>query len=188
MKQTILYLMRHGDVENPKKILYGRLRGFGLSNEGKMKVNYAIDILKKEGIDLIYTSPMLRARQTASIAGKLLQKKPVVSFLINEVKLFCGGISIDDYRKKHQEKLYSEKNIKLGQESIESISARMMKFLDYIKSNHVGKKVLAVSHGDPILILKSATLQIPFTWKYKINNYLKTGTYIKIICNDNICV
>lgn len=180
MLTTTIYFLRHGEVFNPNKILYGRLAGFPLSGIGKIQIRKIAQSFENKRLGFIYTSPMLRTRQTAEIIGNQLKLKPKVSDLLNEVKLFCEGLSIEEYHDRIQFELYSEKNIKEGQEDIVSVEGRMKKFVNFIIKKHSGKKILVVSHGDPIMILKARSSSVAFTWSYKKNNYLSTGKYFTL--------
>ena len=62
---TIVHLVRHGEVANPKGILYGRLPGFGLSEDGQMMAKAAADYLAGRDITVLRSSPLERAVQTA---------------------------------------------------------------------------------------------------------------------------
>uniref|UniRef100_A0A7C4M204 Histidine phosphatase family protein n=1 Tax=candidate division CPR3 bacterium TaxID=2268181 RepID=A0A7C4M204_UNCC3 len=179
MTKTIIYLMRHGDVHNPKKILYGRLPYFHLSKIGIEKIKEKAEILQKKRIQYIYTSPMLRARQTAKIIAKKLGLKVKISNLLNEVKFSFEGMLLDDFVKTVQPKLYSLEYAKGGSETITQIERRMLDFIKLMKIRHKGKKILAISHGDPIVILKAAIEKKIFNWEYKKNNYLHTGDWYK---------
>lgn len=183
--KTTFYFLRHGDVANPKKILYGRLPRFSLSSEGKEKIIRAGKILQSEGLTHIYTSPLLRTRQTAEIIGKILNVKPTVSKLLTEVNLIFAGKTLDEYHTNIAASLYSKENIKAGQESIEAIGERMLRFLKYIISRHKGGKILVVSHGDPIMILRAVTTGEKFTYHYKKSNYLRTATWFTLECENN---
>lgn len=185
MKKTIIYFIRHGEVENPKKILYGRLPGFSISDAGRKKMQEVVGKLGPEKIDFLYTSPLLRARQTAKILGTAFGLTPRVSILLNEVKLICEGIPLQKYQQKIQARLYDREFIVKGQEAISEISQRMLEFVKRVIKKHKGKIIVAVSHGDPIMILKTAILNLPFTWEYKKKNYLKTGGYLKLIHDQN---
>jgi len=180
MKKTVIYFLRHGEVHNPKKILYGRLARFPLSVAGEQMIYKATRELKGTGISCIYASPMLRTKQSAGIVAKSLDIKPKISHLINEVDLIFAGMDTQAFKKFHQDKLYTKENIVRGQESIEAIVKRMLKFLSIIKKRHKGEKILVVSHGDPITILKAKMLGINFTPEYKKANYLKTGEYLTL--------
>jgi broad specificity phosphatase PhoE len=69
---TIVHLVRHGEVANPDKILYGRLPGFGLSEDGQMMAKTAADYLTGHDITVLRSSPLERAVQTAGpIAAQL---------------------------------------------------------------------------------------------------------------------
>lgn len=181
MNKTTYYFIRHAQVYNPKQILYGRKPRFKLSDAGRRKVLQIAQQMKKEQISVIFASPMLRARQTAEIIGTVLNLKSHTSELLNEVRLFCEGVKVEHYHTHIQQYLYSDKNIKKGQESIESIGERMVRFVNRTHQKFPDKKIIAVSHGDPILILKTVTLGIKFTWEYKVSHYLHTGEWIKLV-------
>ena len=178
--ETTITFLRHGSVENPQNILYGRIPGFTLSEKGKIEVVKTAEILGKQGISQIYTSPMKRARQSAAIIGKEMGIDPQVSYLLTEVRLFCQGMSIDKYHKFIQKNLYNEENIEKGQESVEHVASRMMKFVRSVFNKNYGIHILAVSHGDPIIILKAYSTGSQFTWDYKISHYIQPGKYLTL--------
>ena len=62
---TIVHLVRHGEVANPGGILYGRLPGFRLSEDGQMMAKAAADFLAGRDITVLRSSPLERAVQTA---------------------------------------------------------------------------------------------------------------------------
>ncbi|MBI2617219.1 histidine phosphatase family protein [Candidatus Gottesmanbacteria bacterium] len=180
MNQTTLYFMRHGQVYNPQDILYGRLPNFGLSEKGIKDVENAATKLKNFGITHIYSSPMLRAKQTAKIIGSKLGIEASTSRLLNEVRIIFQGMPLSKYRLEIQPKLYNQQLVAKGQESIDEIASRMMKFLHTMIQRHSKESILAISHGDPILILAAKTKGIPFTWEYKRSHYLQPGKFIKV--------
>ena len=184
MITTTFYFLRHGEVENPRQILYGRLPGFYLSLRGKKQIESLAGQLENKGITHLYSSPLERTMETADIIGAKLNLKPMISELIIEVKLFCEGITIQDYHGNIQTDLYNKKNLARGQESIKSIAARMKHFLNFALVRHRGTKTLVVSHGDPIMILKAELQGVPFTWNYKRDNYLGTGKYYTLEVSD----
>lgn len=181
-----IYFMRHGEVFNPKEILYGRLPNFPLSENGIQSVQSASDELNHKQVSVIYTSPMLRARQTASILNQKINVPIHISRLLIEVKIYCQGIPLTAYRQKVQETLYRQKNLLEGQESIDSIYQRMMKFVEMVRIKHPNQAVIAVTHGDPMLILKAVTTGKTFTWDYKKENYKSTGKWLELVVNNNI--
>lgn len=185
MNKTTIYFLRHGEVYNPERILYGRLPGFPLSEEGKKQIIEAGKKLKQKNITHIYTSPILRTYQTARILSQELGIVSKVSQMINEIKLYFQGMPRKEFMDKYQPLMYTEKYLKLGQESIDAIAGRMIKFTRLILKRHKGSIVLVVSHGDPIMILRAKTEGIPFTYTYKRNNYLQTGSWFTLVVKNN---
>ncbi|MGW0161950.1 histidine phosphatase family protein [Mycobacterium sp. NPDC003323] len=58
--------MRHGEVHNPEKVLYGRLPGYHLSERGRLQAQAAADWLASHDISYVVASPLERAQQTAA--------------------------------------------------------------------------------------------------------------------------
>lgn len=68
MAFTTVHLMRHGEVDNPSGVLYGRLPGFGLTELGQQMARTVADFLVDEGRDIthVVSSPLYRAGLTAA--------------------------------------------------------------------------------------------------------------------------
>jgi broad specificity phosphatase PhoE len=62
---TIVHLLRHGEVHNPEGILYGRRDGFHLSELGRAMAQRVADTVKDRDIVHLVSSPLERAQQTA---------------------------------------------------------------------------------------------------------------------------
>src|SRR5258708_11012420 len=62
---TVVHLVRHGEVENPQRVLYGRLPGFRLSAEGRVMAKAAADFLAGGDVTVLRSSPLERALETA---------------------------------------------------------------------------------------------------------------------------
>jgi broad specificity phosphatase PhoE len=63
--RTTVHLLRHGEVHNPTKVLYGRLPGFQLSDLGHEMAQRAADALRNHDVTVVTASPLTRAQQTA---------------------------------------------------------------------------------------------------------------------------
>jgi broad specificity phosphatase PhoE len=63
---TVVHLLRHGEVHNPDRVLYGRLPGFGLSDLGVAQAELAAAHLAQRPIGYLVSSPLERARQTSA--------------------------------------------------------------------------------------------------------------------------
>lgn len=66
MSTTAIHLIRHGEVHNPQKILYGRMPGYRLSDRGQTMAQLTADALAGRDIAAVIASPLLRAQQTAA--------------------------------------------------------------------------------------------------------------------------
>ena len=63
---TIVHMMRHGEVDNPDGILYGRLPGFRLSGDGQAQARKVADTLADHDVKAVFASPLQRAQETAT--------------------------------------------------------------------------------------------------------------------------
>lgn len=64
-EQTIVHLMRHGEVHNPAGVLYGRRPGFELSELGHRMARKVADTIGDRDLTHLVASPLERAQQTA---------------------------------------------------------------------------------------------------------------------------
>ena len=62
---TVVHLLRHGEVHNPEGVLYGRRDGFHLSDLGRQMAEKVADALKERDITHLRCSPLERAQETA---------------------------------------------------------------------------------------------------------------------------
>jgi broad specificity phosphatase PhoE len=63
--RTIVHLLRHGEVHNPTGILYGRLPGFHLSENGRNQAEIVAKALADADVTAVLASPLERAQETA---------------------------------------------------------------------------------------------------------------------------
>ncbi|MFT0762240.1 histidine phosphatase family protein [Actinomyces sp. F1_1611] len=67
MAFTTVHLLRHGEVDNPDGVLYGRLPQFSLTPLGREMASEVAQYLSREERDItrVIASPLLRAQETA---------------------------------------------------------------------------------------------------------------------------
>jgi broad specificity phosphatase PhoE len=63
--RTTVHLVRHGEVENPSGVLYGRLPDYHLSERGRAMAELAAEYLSHRDISAVISSPLERAQETA---------------------------------------------------------------------------------------------------------------------------
>lgn len=70
-----IHLVRHGEVFNPRRVLYGRLPGFGLSDLGhEMARSAAADLVeRRRAISALYASPLQRTQESAQPISQALE-------------------------------------------------------------------------------------------------------------------
>ena len=68
---TTIYLLRHGDYENPLNIFHGRLPGFPLSTLGLEQARRLGESIADLPITAVYASPLTRTYQTAQAIANI---------------------------------------------------------------------------------------------------------------------
>jgi len=63
---TVVHLLRHGEVHNPEGVLYGRRDGFHLSDLGVQMAEQVAETIKTRDITHLRCSPLERAQETAA--------------------------------------------------------------------------------------------------------------------------
>ena len=63
--RTVVHLVRHGEVHNPDKVLYGRIPGYRLSERGERMAEAVATDLGARDVAALVCSPLERAQQTA---------------------------------------------------------------------------------------------------------------------------
>lgn len=128
--------------------MYGRLPGFPLSALGERQAQAAAEALRDTPLAAVFSSPLLRAQQTAQI---LLAERPDVSLytseLINEVRFFFEGQPMAALHARNWD-LYSGVGPAFDQPP--DVVARSREFLAQVRREYAGQHVVAVSHGDVI--------------------------------------
>jgi broad specificity phosphatase PhoE len=91
MTETVVHLVRHGEVHNPDGVLYGRLPGFGLSQSGQAMAVLAAEALRGRDVVVVRSSPLERAVQTAApIAAEFGVDPDTDDRLIESENIFEG--------------------------------------------------------------------------------------------------
>ncbi|WP_168583284.1 histidine phosphatase family protein [Gephyromycinifex aptenodytis] len=66
MSRTIVHVVRHGEVENPRRILYGRLPDYHLSQVGRAMADRLGEHFEGHDIAAVVASSLERAQETAA--------------------------------------------------------------------------------------------------------------------------
>ena len=148
MQPTTIHLVRHGEVYNPKEILYGRLPNYWLSEEGQEQARSTAQYLASLPIVALYSSPMARAQQTASFIGEALELDVIIDERINEIYTNREGDLLADLEQIGFD-MYT--NAPSEYEQPNDILTRAQSLMTTIRLKFSGKEVVAVTHGDIIV-------------------------------------
>lgn len=153
-ERTVVHLLRHGEVDNPGKILYGRLPGYHLSDLGRKMADRAAEVLTGRDIEAVIASPLERAQETAA---------PIAAALGLQVRI--------DQRLIESENFFEGKTVGVGDGSLRSprywwhlrnpfrpswgepyayVAARMHAAIDDARRLVAGHEAVLVSHQLPI--------------------------------------
>ena len=72
--------MRHGEVHNPARVLYGRLPGYGLSTDGRHMARQAAEYVKSldRPVSALVSSPLQRTQESAEPFTEIFGLEPVI--------------------------------------------------------------------------------------------------------------
>jgi broad specificity phosphatase PhoE len=159
MSSTV-HVLRHGEVENPKKILYGRQPGWTLSQRGQEMAEVLGEWSKAIDLGALHVSPLQRAQETAApIARAHSIAIHTDERLIEAANIFEGKpFGIGDGVLKHPSAwrhLYNPFKPSWGEPYEEQIDRMLAAIFDANKAAQ-GRDAIVVSHQLPIWILRSA--------------------------------
>jgi broad specificity phosphatase PhoE len=155
---TIVHLVRHGEVENPRRLLYGRLPGFHLSAEGRVMAKAAADFLAGRDVVALRSSPLERALATAEpIAAQFGLDIDIDARLIEPWNHFEGmtfGVGDGAFRRpQHWHHLWNPFRPSWGEPYAE-IEARMRGAMSDAAAEAHGHEAVCVSHQLPIWVAR----------------------------------
>lgn len=162
MATTTVHLMRHGEVFNPEKILYGRIPGYHLSELGHLMAQRVADHFAAGDFDVtvVTASPLQRAQETATpIAAAFGLDLGTDERLIEAGNYFEGKtFGVGDGSLRHPEHwphLINPFRPSWGEAYKEQV-ARMHAAVDTAREQAEGHEAVLVSHQLPIWIARQA--------------------------------
>jgi broad specificity phosphatase PhoE len=156
--RTVVHLLRHGEVENPEQVMYGRLPGYHLSANGRRMADRVAKVLLDHDITYLVSSPLERARGTAEPLAVSLGLEVIVDDrLIEAGNTFEGRpFGPGDRAWMHPSawpRLRNPFRPSWG-EPYEQIAQRMLGALAAARHAAEGHEAVCVSHQLPIWALR----------------------------------
>jgi broad specificity phosphatase PhoE len=153
---TRLYLVRHADVENPHKLLYGHLDGFPLSALGRVQSAAVGDRLRDEDIKRIVHSPLARAAETARLINERLSRPAVLEtdpdLREAEFSRYLQGLPY--WQIPLRRPLWfvhkAKRGLVPGDEAIDRLGGRVLAVARRMARERPGETQAIVSHADPL--------------------------------------
>lgn len=171
------YILRHGEaVSNERQIVSSWPETFKnpLTHKGVAQVKKAARRIKHEHIDLLFSSDLLRTKQTAQLVAKILNsgKFDKSSATFKKVKVTLDKrlreVSFGDINGKSAEELlymgFGKDRVNKGGEKSESygdVLRRVFNFFTEINHRYQRKHILIISHQCPLWVLENKLHGIP---------------------------
>jgi broad specificity phosphatase PhoE len=155
--RTTVHLLRHGEVFNPDRVLYGRLPGFRLSDDGLQMAHAAAQALRGRDIAEVVSSPLQRAQETAGpIADVFGLTVTVDDRLIEAANVFEGEKALEDGAwKAPRNWRYLRNPVEPSWgEPYDEIADRMLAAVQDVRDRVLGHEAVCVSHQLPIWTLR----------------------------------
>lgn len=146
----MIYLVRHGQTDwNLEKKIQGHI-DVPLNNNGKRQAELVSEAIKDLKINKIYSSDLVRAKETAAIINKKLNLKITLD---NRLREFNYGDLEGVVKTTFSEDIWDEFNSnpeRIHAESSESVYNRIKEFFDELNIND---NILIVTHGGALRVI-----------------------------------
>ncbi len=156
---TTVHLLRHGEVDNPEGVLYGRMPGYHLSALGQQMAERVAKTLAGRDITYLVASPLERAQETAKPSAEVLgldivtDERVIESVNVFEGKKFGPGDGALR-RPSTWRHLYNPFRPSWG-EPYKDVVVRMLAAMHDAREAAAGHEALIVSHQLPVWIVRS---------------------------------
>ncbi|MFC0866375.1 histidine phosphatase family protein [Sphaerimonospora cavernae] len=159
-EMTVVHLLRHGEVDNPTGVLYGRLPGYHLSGLGRRMAETVAKAVAGRDIVAVLSSPMERAQETAAPSARMLGLEIGLDERLIEAANVFEGLRVggggplfrDPRRYRH---FMNPFRPSWGEPYVEVV-ARMKSVIDDARERARGHEALLVSHQLPIWVTRLA--------------------------------
>jgi broad specificity phosphatase PhoE len=153
---TRILLIRHADVENPRRLLYGHLDGFQLSALGRAQAAALGDGLRTAEVKRIVHSPLARAVETAELINGRLATPAILEadpdLREAEFSRYLQGLPY--WQIPLRRPLWfvhkAKRGLLPGDEAVEQLGGRVLSVVKRLAAEHPGETMALVSHADPL--------------------------------------
>jgi broad specificity phosphatase PhoE len=155
-----VHLLRHGEVHNPRGVLYGRLPGYGLSERGHAMARRVADTVADRDIVHVGSSPLQRAQETAAPVAEKLGLEIVTDDRVIEAGNVFEGLTLGVgagslAHPRHWKHLRNPFRPSWGEPYAEQV-VRIREAMDDVADEVAGHEAVIVSHQLPIWVTRLA--------------------------------
>ena len=185
---TTVYLIRHGTTDNNLNGLFQGSRDIPLGELGILQSQQLAERFKNIPLQAIYTSPLIRAQQTAQI---LCKNHPHMSPILgNSLRELNGGLleghsGEENTSRFPQQMKYLDNQPTLfsapGGESTRQVYNRMIHAMRGIVDQCPNQQIAVVSHGFTIQTYIGYVKQVPFD---QLERYIVGNTSVTCLQYD----
>ncbi|YAL83780.1 histidine phosphatase family protein [Dermacoccaceae bacterium W4C1] len=158
--RTSVHVLRHGEVDNPHHVLYGRLPGYHLSDLGHQMARVAGEYLSAYDVQHLVSSPLERAQETIAPLAQRTGLTPVLDERVIEAGNEFEGLTVGAkpqqlVNPKFWPKLINPLRPSWGEpygEIVDRMSAAIRDARDAVPGGHA----VIVSHQLPIWTIRQA--------------------------------
>jgi broad specificity phosphatase PhoE len=171
---TTLLLLRHGETEwNLSGRWQGQAADTPLTELGRQQARIVARRLRAYPIRAIYSSDLLRAFETAQIAGQTLGLTPIADIALRESDIGAWtGLTWDEITVRYPDEvaaMYAGQEVRRGGgESYGELQTRLATAVERIAARHPGQTVLLVSHGAALRSLVAHALDASLAQMHRI--------------------
>jgi len=155
--RTIVHLVRHGEVENPAGLLYGRLPDYHLSELGREMAERVAEHLRGRDVVYLVSSPLERAQETAAPLAETLGLPVVIDERVIEAANYFEGLRLSFHGALRNPKnwLYFRNPFKPSWgEAYTEILTRVRPAMKDAADAALGHEAVIVTHQLPIWVAR----------------------------------
>lgn len=156
--RTLVHVVRHGEVDNPNRVLYGRLPGYRLSPLGEQMAERVAEFMDGRDVVHLVASPLERAQQTAAPTSRVLGLEVSTDERLIEAGNSFEGTTVGAdprqlLRWEYLRRLGNPIQPSWG-EPYRDIVVRMLAAVEEARRTARGHEAVLVSHQLPIEVLR----------------------------------
>jgi broad specificity phosphatase PhoE len=157
---TTIVLVRHGETDWNRESRFQGHADTPLNDAGRRQARDLADVLAEERFDVVYTSPLRRASETASIVAGHLGVELRELEALREIDVGdWEGLTIHEVRERfpEEERVAWHAGWPNG-ETHEELSARVVPALLALEESHADGQILGVTHAGPVRAALAAAM------------------------------